>query len=68
VALIGVLLAETKLSNQGIGFLVMQAYQRFDMPRMYGLLIAVVALAAAVNILLEQVAIRAGGSPQKRSA
>jgi NitT/TauT family transport system permease protein len=68
VALIGVLLAETKLSNQGIGFLVMQAYQRFDMPRMYGLLMAVVALAAAVNMLLEQVAIRAGGSPQKRSA
>jgi ABC-type nitrate/sulfonate/bicarbonate transport system permease component len=65
VALIGVLLAETKLSNQGIGFLVMQAYQRFDMPRMYGLLIAVVALAAAVNIGLEQVAARAGGQTHK---
>jgi len=52
LALIGVLLAETKLSNQGIGFAVMQAYARFDMPRMYGLLILVVGFAAAVNIAL----------------
>ena len=61
VALIGVLLAETKLSNQGIGFLVMQAYQRFDMPRMYGLLILVVALAAVVNLVLQRLAALAGG-------
>ncbi len=46
VALIGVLLAETKLSNQGIGFMIMQAYHRFDMPRMYALLILAVASAA----------------------
>src|SRR5262249_55206395 len=35
VAAIGVLLAETKLSKAGIGFLVMDAYRRFDMPEMY---------------------------------
>jgi len=34
VALIGTLLAETKLSNKGIGFLIIQAYSIFDMPRM----------------------------------
>lgn len=67
VALIGVLLAETKLSNQGIGFLVMQAYQRFDMPRMYGLLILVVTLAAAVNLLLQYLASRTA-RPLPRSA
>ena len=67
VALIGVLLAETKLSNQGIGFLVMQAYQRFDMPRMYGLLTFVVALAAAVNLLLQRLADQAGPSPRRTS-
>ncbi len=61
VALIGVLLAETKLSNQGIGFAVMQAYARFDMPRMYGLLILVVGFAAAVNIGLGYGARRAAG-------
>ena len=58
VALIGVLLAETKLSNKGVGFLVMQAYQRFDMPRMYGLLILTVAMAAAVNLGAERLAQR----------
>ena len=67
VALIGVLLAETKLSNQGVGFVVMQAYQRFDMPRMYGLLIVVVTFAAGVNVVLQHVAVRAGGlTPAKQ--
>ncbi len=60
VALIGVLLAETKLSKQGLGFMVMDAYQRFDMPRMYGLLIVSVGIAAVVNIVLEHLAIQAG--------
>ncbi|HEU5273699.1 MAG TPA: ABC transporter permease subunit, partial [Xanthobacteraceae bacterium] len=39
VAIIGTLLAETKLSNSGIGFLIIQAYSLFDMPRMYAMLI-----------------------------
>src|SRR5439155_22179113 len=39
VALIGTLLAETKLSNRGIGFLVIQAYSLFNMPQMDALLI-----------------------------
>jgi NitT/TauT family transport system permease protein len=60
VALIGVLLAETKLSKEGIGFMVMDAYQRFDMPRMYGLLITTVGIAAAVNMLLAFLAHRSG--------
>jgi ABC-type nitrate/sulfonate/bicarbonate transport system permease component len=50
VAAIGVLLAETKLSKAGIGFLVMDAYRRFDMPGMYALLILVVLLVAGVNM------------------
>jgi ABC-type nitrate/sulfonate/bicarbonate transport system permease component len=49
VAAIGVLLAETRLSKAGIGFMVMDAYRRFDMPGMYALLILVVLLVAAVN-------------------
>jgi NitT/TauT family transport system permease protein len=39
VAIIGVLLAETKLSNQGLGFMIIQSYTLFNMPRMYALLI-----------------------------
>lgn len=54
VAVIGVLLAETKLSNQGLGFLVIQNYQRFDMPGMYALLIAIFAMAVAVNAALNR--------------
>jgi ABC-type nitrate/sulfonate/bicarbonate transport system permease component len=49
IAIIGVLLAETKLSNQGLGFMIIQAYTLFNMPRMYAILIIVFALAALIN-------------------
>jgi NitT/TauT family transport system permease protein len=52
VAAIGVLLAETKLSKAGIGFLIMDAYRLFDMPQMYALLILVVVLIAGLNAVL----------------
>jgi ABC-type nitrate/sulfonate/bicarbonate transport system permease component len=52
VAIIGTLLAETKLSNKGLGYLVIQAYALFDMPRMYALLILLFVLAIGVNALL----------------
>ena len=49
VAIIGTLLAETKLSNRGVGYLIIQAYSTFDMPRMYALLIVLFALSIGVN-------------------
>jgi ABC-type nitrate/sulfonate/bicarbonate transport system permease component len=52
IALIGTLLAETKLSNKGIGFLIIQAYAIFDMPRMYAMLIVLFALAIGVNAMI----------------
>jgi len=52
VALIGVLLAETKLSSAGIGFLIIQAYSVFDMPRMYAMLIVLFVLAIGANALV----------------
>jgi ABC-type nitrate/sulfonate/bicarbonate transport system permease component len=52
VALIGTLLAETKLSNRGIGFLVIQAYSVFNMPQMYALLIILFVVAIAANSLI----------------
>ncbi|MEO8136033.1 MAG: ABC transporter permease [Betaproteobacteria bacterium] len=52
VAIIGTLLAETKLSNRGLGSLVIQAYALFDMPRMYALVIVLFALSIGVNVLL----------------
>jgi ABC-type nitrate/sulfonate/bicarbonate transport system permease component len=60
VAMIGVLLAETKLSNQGIGFMIINAYTRFDMPQMYALLIVTIAFAAFVNGFAMRMARRFG--------
>jgi NitT/TauT family transport system permease protein len=54
VALIGTLLAETKLSNFGVGFLVMQAYSIFNMPQMYALLIVLFVIAIGANALVSR--------------
>jgi ABC-type nitrate/sulfonate/bicarbonate transport system permease component len=52
VAIIGTLLAETKLSNKGVGFLIINAYSTFNMPRMYALLIVLFVLSIGVNALV----------------
>lgn len=52
VAIVGTLLAETKLANQGLGYAVIQTYATFNMPRMYALLLVVFLLAVGVNSLL----------------
>ena len=56
VALIGTLLAETKISNQGVGFLIINAYQTFDMPRLYALLIVLFVVSIGVNALIGRLA------------
>lgn len=56
VAIIGTLLAETKLSNKGMGYLIIQAYSTFDMPRMYALLIVLFVLAIGANALIGRMA------------
>ena len=52
IAIIGTLLAETKLSNKGLGYLIIQAYSLFDMPKMYALLIVLFVLAIGANALI----------------
>jgi NitT/TauT family transport system permease protein len=52
VALIGTLLAETKLSNKGIGFMIIDAYNAFDMPRMYAVLLVLFVIAIGANTLV----------------
>jgi ABC-type nitrate/sulfonate/bicarbonate transport system permease component len=54
VAVIGTLLAETKLSNRGIGFLVINSYSTFDMPRMYALLTVLFVFALGANALVSR--------------
>jgi NitT/TauT family transport system permease protein len=62
VAIIGTLLAETKISNQGAGFLIYQAYSsNFDMPRMYAMLIVLFVIAIGANALIG----RLGGGGQR---
>jgi NitT/TauT family transport system permease protein len=52
LCLIGTLLAETKMSNRGVGFLVIQAYTLFDMPLMYSLLIVLFVIAIGANAMI----------------
>ena len=59
IAVIGTLLAETKLSNKGLGYLIIQAYATFDMPRMYALLIILFVLAIGLNALIGRYGLRA---------
>ncbi len=54
-AVITALLAETRLSNHGLGSMVMQIYSHFDIPSLYGLLIVVFVLAGLGNVLLGKV-------------
>ena len=63
VAIIGTLLAETKLSNRGIGFLIINAYSTFNMPRMYALLVVLFVLSIGVNTLIGRLG---GVDPIKR--
>jgi ABC-type nitrate/sulfonate/bicarbonate transport system permease component len=63
IAIIGTLLAETKLSNQGLGYLNIQSYATFDMPRMYALLIVLFVLAIGLNALLGRYAARDRSRP-----
>ncbi len=55
IAIIGTVLAETKLSNRGIGFLVIQAYSLFNMPQMYSLLIVLFVIAIGANTLIGRI-------------
>ena len=58
VAIIGTLLAQTKLSNRGLGYLIIQAYATFDMPRMYALIVVLFVLAVGANALIGRLAHR----------
>ena len=52
VSLIGCLLAELKMSNRGLGYMMMQYYAQFKTPQMYAILIVMFALAVAANELV----------------
>jgi len=53
-ALIGVMLAEIKLSNAGLGFMAIQYYDHFQIAELYALLMLIFMVAAGVNALLDR--------------
>jgi len=58
-ALVGVLLAEIKMSNRGLGFMAIQFYNHLEIAELYALLLVIFALAAAVNGLIGRAVPRA---------
>ncbi|MDB5729708.1 MAG: taurine transporter [Noviherbaspirillum sp.] len=58
VAIIGVLLAEIKLSNIGLGHLAIQHYNQFKIADMYAVLLITFALAVGANSLIGALARR----------
>jgi NitT/TauT family transport system permease protein len=60
VATIGVLLAEIKFSDRGLGHRAIQHYQFFRIAEMYAVLIASFALAVAANAAMGRLARRRG--------
>lgn len=61
VAIIGCLLAEIKMSNRGLGFMVMQYYAQFRIPYMYAALLVAFAIAALGNALIARFVRLPGG-------
>ncbi|MDB5509582.1 MAG: taurine transporter [Hyphomicrobiales bacterium] len=52
IATVGCLMSEIKLSNHGLGYAAMQAYNRFDIPTMLALLLIIFTLAGLGNYLI----------------
>ena len=55
VTVIAVLLGEIKLSNQGIGFQTIDAYNHFRIPQMYALMVLIFAIAVLANAALGRI-------------
>jgi NitT/TauT family transport system permease protein len=52
VAIIACLLAELKMSNRGLGFMMMQYYAQFKTPQMYAILIVMFLIAVLSNAVV----------------
>ena len=58
VAIVGTLLAEIKLSNKGLGYVVIQHYNFFRTADMYAVLIIIFVIAVAINAVMDRLATR----------
>jgi NitT/TauT family transport system permease protein len=51
VSVVGILLAETKLSQKGLGFLIIEYYNHFQITEMYAVLLSVFMTAIGLNAI-----------------
>ena len=58
VAIVGTLLAEIKLANKGLGYVVIQHYNFFRTADMYAVLIIIFVAAVAINSVMDRLAAR----------
>ena len=58
VAIVGTLLAEIKLANKGLGYVVIQHYNFFRTADMYAVLIIIFVIAVGVNAAMDRLAAR----------
>ena len=58
VAIVGTLLAEIKLANKGLGYVVIQHYNFFRTADMYAVLIIIFVIAVAINAAMDLAAVR----------
>jgi len=56
LAFIGVLLAEIKFSNQGLGYMAIQMYNHMEIAALYALLTIIFSIAGAVNAAIAHLA------------
>ena len=58
VAIVGTLLAEIKLANKGLGYVVIQHYNFFKTADMYAVLIIIFLIAVGINTMMDRLARR----------
>jgi NitT/TauT family transport system permease protein len=66
IATVGCLMSEIKLSNFGLGYAAMQAYNRFDIPTMLAILLVIFALAGIGNFIIGRL-VRLPGPDNRRA-
>lgn len=58
VSIVGAILGELKVSNAGLGFIIMQAFNYFRIPEMYASILLTFLFAAMVNAIMTLILVR----------
>lgn len=66
-AIVGTMAAETKVGNEGVGYLIIHYYSRYQLPQMYAVVLLAFVSASAIAIGLERLTRNIAGSELRRS-